>query len=66
MIIPHPAELTLGHIHCMERTELIEQLLVFNDYYMFHFRRDSLVEMPSQRLRELVYVARRQYHMHGY
>lgn len=66
MIIRHPAELTLYDMHCMDRDNLVEQLLSFNDYYPFHFERQSLAALQPPQLRNLLYIARRQYHEHGY
>lgn len=66
MSITHPAELTLRDIYQMSRTNLIEQLLVFNDFCSFHFNRGELVGLPSNVLRGLIYAARRHYHLKGY
>jgi hypothetical protein len=64
--ITHPAELSLRDISQMNRTTLIEQLLVFNDFCSFRFGREELSDLPSNVLRGLLYAARRHYHSKGY
>lgn len=66
MTITHPAELSLRDIYQMNRVDLIEQLLVFNEYCSFSFRRDELAGLPSNVLRGLIYAARRHYLSRGY
>lgn len=66
MTSTHPAELTLSDIGQMPRIALIENLLVFNDYCSFRFRREDLSDLPSNVLRGLLYAARRHYHKRGY
>jgi hypothetical protein len=66
MLTTHPAELTLQDIGAMRREDLIEQLLVFNQYCSFRFTRQRLASKSSQELRGLLYAARRHYHSKGY
>lgn len=66
MLITHPSDLTLHEITQMDRSCLIEQLLVFNEYCAFRFSRNRLSAMTSRQLRGLLYAARRHYHSKGY
>ena len=66
MLITHPSDLTLNEISHLDRDGLIEQLLIFNDYFAFRFSRNRLVAMTSTQLRGLLYAARRHYHEKGY